>query len=94
MSKRKAKPAQMVVVTWIDAAMSTAPHWQEGQQPPVPKGKSRLRCVTVGWMTHLNDEWCQIVATLTDGGHAHVTEIPVAMIEIIETLTVSGRVNS
>ena len=92
--KAKAQPAKMVAVTWIDAAMSTHPHWQEGQLPTVPKGKSHLRCVTVGWLTHLGDEWCQLVATLTDGGHAHVTEIPVGMIESIETLAVSGKLES
>ena len=96
MTRRKAKqpPARMVAVTWIDACMSTHPHWQEGQMPSVPKGKSHLRCVTVGWLTHLGDDWCQLVATLTDGGHAHVTEIPTGMIETIETLAISGKVES
>jgi hypothetical protein len=92
--KPKAQPAKMVCVTWIDAAMSTAPHWQEGQMPTVPKGKSHLRCQTVGWLTHLGDDWCQIVATLTEGGHAHVTEIPVGMIETIETLAASGKLEA
>ena len=92
--KAKAQPAQMVCVTWIDACMSTAPHGQEGRVPSVPKGKSHLRCVTIGWLTHLGDDWCQVVATLTDGGHAHVTEIPTGMIETIETLAVSGKLES
>jgi hypothetical protein len=50
--------------------------------------------VTVGWLTHLNDDWCQLVATRTDGFHAHVTEIPRGMIESIEYLAVSGRLEA
>jgi hypothetical protein len=84
----------MVVVTWVDAAMSLVPHWQEGDRPAVPKGRSHLRCVTVGWLTHLGDDWCQLVATRTEGGHAHVTEIPRGMIESIEYLAVSGRLEA
>lgn len=51
-------------------------------------------CLTVGWLVHLDDNWCQVVATLTDGGHAHVTEIPTGMIESIETLDPSGLLAS
>jgi hypothetical protein len=35
-----------------------------------------------------------VVATLTDGGHAHVTEIPTGMIETIETLEPAGTVDA
>lgn len=96
-SKKKrsaAKPAVMVRVRWMDAAMSTAPHWQEGKQPKPPKRRAMHVCLTVGWLVHLDDNWCQVVATLTDGGHAHVTEIPVGMIETIETLEPAGTVDA
>jgi len=92
--KKEARPALMVRVQWTDAAMSTSPHWQEGQQPKPPKRRAMHVCVTVGWLVHLDDNWCQIVATLTDNGHAHVTEIPTGMIETIETLAVIGKVES
>jgi hypothetical protein len=88
MSKRK--PAPAVAVHWIDAAMSTDPHWQEGQQPKVPKRKSAHRCVTVGFLVHADDEWVQLVATLTDGAHAHVTEIPRGMVTQIIRLSEAG----
>lgn len=88
--KRKAVPAQMVRVRWVDAAMSTAPHWQEGTQPKRPKGRAMHVCLTVGWLVHLDDTWCQVVATLTDGGHAHLTEIPVGMVQSIEVLEPTG----
>lgn len=90
----KSQPVRMAMVTWIDAAMSSAAHWQEGDQPAAPKGRAHLRCVTVGWLTHLNDDWCQIVATRTDGFHAHVTQIPRGMIESIEYLAVTGRLEA
>ena len=92
--KSESKPAVMVRVKWTDAAMSTSPHWQEGQQPRPPKRKAMHICLTVGWLVHLDENWCQVVATLTDGGHAHVTEIPVGMIETIEVLEPAGEMGA
>jgi hypothetical protein len=92
--RSEAKPAAMVRVKWTDAAMSTSPHWQEGAQPKPPKGKSMHVCLTVGWLVHLDERWCQVVATLTDGGHAHVTEIPTGMIETIEVLEPAGEMGA
>ena len=91
MSKRKKRQAPMVACTWIDAAFSTDPHWQEGQQPKTPKGKSANVCVTVGWLVHIDAEWVQIVATLTDGAHAHVSDIPRGMVRSIAVLEVAGE---
>jgi len=92
MSKRKAREAaKMVAVHWTDAAMSVASHWQEGQQPDPPRRKGMHDCITVGWLVHLDDQWCQIVATLTENAHAHVTEIPAGMIKEVMVLEVSGE---
>jgi len=92
MSKRKAREAApMVAVHWVDAAMSVASHWQEGQQPPRPTKKSMHDCITVGWLVHMDDDWVQIVATLADGAHAHLTEIPAGMIRQIYKLEASGE---
>jgi hypothetical protein len=91
---KRGKADQMVAVHWIDAAMSTNPHWQEGSAPTPPKRKGYMDCITVGFMTHLDDEWCQLIATKTKGGHAHLTEIPRGMIKKIETLAISGKVES
>jgi hypothetical protein len=48
-------------------------------------------CITVGWLVHLDDQWCQIVATLTENAHAHLTEIPAGMIRQIYKLEASGE---
>lgn len=91
MSKRKAKPAPMVAVHWVDAAMSVSSHWQDGQQPPRPTKKGMHDCITVGWLVHMDDDWVQIVATLADGAHAHLTEIPTGMVRTIMQLEPVGE---
>jgi hypothetical protein len=47
-------------------------------------------CLTVGWLVHADKEWVQIVATLADGAHAHLTEIPRGMVREIKALTGKG----
>lgn len=94
MTKRKRKQAPMVAVTWVDASMSTDPHWQDGQQPERPKGRAAHVCVTVGFLAHIDDEWVQLVATLADGHHAHVTEIPRGMTRSIVVLQAGGDLDS
>ena len=71
--------------------MSTLPHWQEGQSPQPPKRKGAHQCVTVGWLVHADKEWVQVVATLADDAHAHVTEIPRGMVSRIDVLDVVGE---
>lgn len=85
MSKRKKSP-QMVAVRWVDASMSCAPHWSDTPMPERPSKKSHNVCTTVGFLIYMDDEWCQLVATLTDGQHAHVTEIPRGMVEAVTVL--------
>lgn len=94
MTKRKSKPAPMVSVRWTDASFSTDPHWCDGQQPEPPRRKSHNVCVTVGWLVHLDDDWVQLVATLTDGQHAHVTEIPRGMVSEIAVLEPVGKIGA
>jgi hypothetical protein len=79
-----------VMVRWVDAAMSADSHWSEGDRPQPPKGKSMHMCLTVGWLVHADKEWVQIVATLADGAHAHLTEIPRGMVREIKALTGKG----
>ena len=88
---RKKITPPMVAVRWVDAAMSTDPHWQDGDRPPKPTGKAMHACTTVGFLVHADDGWCQIVASLTDGQHAHVIEIPRQMVAEIVVLTDSGK---
>ena len=76
----------VVMVTWTDAAMSSAPHWSDGDAPSAPRGKSLHKCTTVGYLVHFDKHWCQLVATLADGAHAHVTDIPRGMISRIVLL--------
>jgi hypothetical protein len=78
----------LVLVRWTDAAMSSMEHWQEGDRPPPPAGKALHECHTVGFVTFSNGEWLQLVTTLTDGAHAHVTEIPVSMVSEVVPLQV------
>jgi hypothetical protein len=84
----------MVLVTWVDAAFSTTSHWQDGARPIPPKKKGLHLCVTIGFLVHQDDEWIQLVTTLTDGAHAHVTEIPASMVKTISTLTSSGALEA
>jgi hypothetical protein len=76
----------MVLVHWIDAAMSSNEHWQDGDRPSPPTGKGLHECYTVGFVTHSDGEWLQLVTTFTDGAHAHVTEIPASMIKTVTVL--------
>lgn len=94
MTKRKKPQPPKVEVIWIDAAMSTDPHWQSGQQPDRPKGKAANVCSTVGYLVHADDEWVQLVATLAEDQHAHVTEIPRGMTRSIAVLKVDGELES
>ena len=69
--------------------MSTSPHWQDGQQPPKPRRKQHL-CVSVGWLTHLDEHWAQLAQTLTDGAHGAVVDIPRGMVQSITILEPVG----
>lgn len=84
----------MVAVYWTDAAMQSEPHWQDGDLPEPPSGKLYMMCATVGWLTYSDEEWVQLVATLTDGAHGHVTEIPRRMIHNIVLLAPDGPEDS
>jgi hypothetical protein len=87
MAKRK-KSNPLVIVRWVDAAFSTNPHWQEGSVPTQPKGKSLNVCYSAGFLTFIDDNWVQLVTTMTSGAHGHVTEIPRAMVHEIQYLKV------
>ena len=76
----------MALVYWTDAAFSTQPHWNDGDRPTRPSGKVHHLCATIGWLVYSDDSLVQIVTTLTDGAHGHVTEIPRGMIHAIEVL--------
>lgn len=76
----------VVLVRWVDAAMSAAPHWQESNVPKPPKGRALHLCHTVGWLVFSDDDWLQVVSTLTNGAHAHVTEIPAGMVREMKEL--------
>jgi hypothetical protein len=91
MSQEKTKAAPMVAVTWTDAAMSCEAHWQDGKRPKPPKKKAMHLCVTVGFLVHLDDQWVQLIATVTENAHAHLTEIPVGMVKQILTLEPTGE---
>lgn len=80
----------MVIVTWVDAAFSTSSHWQDGDKPEPPKKKGLHLCASIGFLVYRDDEWVQLVTTLTDGAHAHTTEIPAAMVKTISLLASSG----
>ena len=90
LSKRK-KEIPMVLVTWVDAAFSTNPHWQDGDKPEPPKKKGLHLCATIGFLVYRDEHWLQIVTTLTDGAHAHTTEIPASMVKTISLLKTSGN---
>jgi hypothetical protein len=82
---RQATP-RPVLVRWVDASMSTTSHWTEGDRPPPPSGESSHICKTVGWLVYSDKNWLQIVSTLADGAHAHLTEIPRGMVREIKAL--------
>jgi len=84
MGRLKTKASPVVIVVWTDAAFSAAEHWQEGTQPARPR--KPYRCITAGWLTHLDDHHAQITQTLSDGQHAHVADIPRGMIESITVM--------
>ncbi len=85
MAGRKPEP-RAVMVRWVDAAMSADPHWSDGARPPLPKAKAMHLCETVGWLVYADKEWLQVVATLAEGQHAHLTEIPRGMVRSITVL--------
>jgi hypothetical protein len=85
MAGRKLDP-RPVKVRWVDAAMSADSHWSDGARPPPPKARAMHLCETVGWLVHADKEWLQIVATLAEGQHAHLTEIPRGMVRSIIAL--------
>jgi hypothetical protein len=93
-TKRKSRDIPMVLVTWVDAAFSTTSHWQDGDKPAPPKKKGLHLCASMGFLVHQDEEWVQLVTTLTDGAHAHVTEIPASMVKTISLLTSSGPLES
>ncbi len=92
MARRKPAEPRAVVIRWVDAAMSTAPHWADGSRPVAPKGVALHLCSTIGWLVHLDDDWVQVVTTLTKDAHAHVTEIPRGMVRSITLLAEAGEI--
>jgi hypothetical protein len=88
MAKKK-QAAPLVMVRWVDASMSTDEHWQEGQQPKPPKRKDHV-CITLGFLTHADADFVQVVQTITTDSHAHVCNIPRLMVEDIQTLVPLG----
>ena len=91
MSKRKPKvPAYPIVfLTWLDASMMVDPHWSDGSVPTKPKARDHI-CQSVGWLTHLDDDFAQLTQTLTDGQHANVVNIPRGMVRSITALRPEG----
>jgi len=89
MTKRK-KQAPSVMVTWVDASFELLTHWQDGTQPRKPKAREHV-CITVGWLTHLDADFCQITQTITQGQHANVANIPRGMVRSIQVLEVAGE---
>jgi hypothetical protein len=87
-TKRKATPPPIARVSWLDASMSAADHWQDGA-PKRPTVRGHV-CVSVGYLTHADDHFVQLTQTLTHGQHAHVVNIPRAMVQTIESLAVGG----
>jgi hypothetical protein len=67
--------------------MSAVSHWSVGDRPEPPKGTDMHLCLTVGWLVYTDKNWVQIVSTLADGAHAHLTEIPRGMVREIKALT-------
>lgn len=87
MTKRK-KPqveARLVRVTFIDHAMSAHPHWHDGEIPPPPK-TSPSKCIAVGYMTYMDEEWVQVLHVTTRGQHGHYCDIARACVLSIEPL--------
>ena len=93
MTRRKPKPSPMVRIGWIDASMEVSPHWIDGTQPKRPKARDHV-CVSVGWLTHLDEHFAQVVQTLSDGQHANVVTIPRGMVRSIELLAASGQMDA
>lgn len=91
MTKKKRPIGPAVLIQWADAAMGADPHWSDGERPPKPKRKGHNLCSTVGWLVHADKEWIQVVATVTHGQHAHLTEIPRGMVHSITILEVAGE---
>lgn len=89
--KRKKKvPAFRAEVEWIDASFSAEPHWTAGTQPKRPTTREHV-CVSVGWLTHLDEHFVQLTQTLTDGSHAHTANIPRGMVRRISVLEIAGE---
>lgn len=84
----RAAPPPIVRVAWLDASMSTADHWQDGK-PRRPTVRGHL-CLSAGYLTHIDDQFVQVTQTVTEGQHAHVVNIPRAMVRSIEALAVAG----
>ena len=90
MSKSKSqKSLAMCIVIWHDASMEVAAHWQDGHRPRPPKARDHI-CQSVGWLTHLDDDFAQLTQTLTDGQHANVVNIPRGMVRSITALRPEG----
>jgi hypothetical protein len=88
-TKRKAQASPPIIrCSWLDASMSAADHWQDGA-PKRPTVRGHV-CVSVGYMTHIDEHFVQITQTLTTGQHAHVVNIPRAMVQTLEGLAVTG----
>jgi hypothetical protein len=87
--KKPTKAAPMVVVRWHDHSMSADAHWHDGDQPPVPKPRDGL-CVSVGFLTHMDDQWVQIVQTLTPGQHGSFANLKRECVESVDVLMPIG----
>jgi hypothetical protein len=76
----------MVMVHWVDAAMSATAHWQDGDKPEPPKGRPMHECFTVGWLVYTDDEWIQVLGTSASGYHSHSADIPRGMVKSLVVL--------
>jgi hypothetical protein len=74
MGKRKPHKAPLVRVIFYDHSMSIHPHWHDGDAPVKPARGDGL-CVAVGWITHADKDWLQVLHVMTRGQHGAYAEI-------------------
>lgn len=73
----------VVIVTWIDAAMSG--HWQDGDLPPPDEPEDNM-VHSVGWIARFSDDFVTLVQSITSGQHGNAITIPMGMVKQITPL--------
>lgn len=92
MTKRKKAPeARLVLVRFVDHAMSFHPHWHDGDAPE-PPAKRGGDCLTSGWLSHVSDEWIQVVHVVTRGQHGHYSDIHRGSVKSVRDLITGDEV--